>query len=217
MKMDTMSAQQGPKPVPPPPDPYEAQREAIFSAFPDLPRYNVYDLLGVGEGPEPELEAIHIAFQVVDDTTIFQLKELERSYQLTRHQAQGWYRSSLIAAGIGFVLFGTGVVLAMVGQVTTGLISMASGLIPEVVATLFFRQSKAADERVDSIQNRLAQELELQAAVSIANTIEDTQARDNLKVNIVLGLFYPSERDRLFRHSLFPTPTADTPKRSRRK
>jgi hypothetical protein len=145
-----------------------------------------------------EIEAVQRAFQAADERTHFELAELEKSYQLTRGQAQGWYQASLIAAGIAFLLFVVGVVLAMAGGVTTGLISMASGVIPGVVAALFFRQSKAADDRVDNIQRVMVQQREFQVAMSLAATMSDPKARDDLKTSIIKSLFYDSHREHIF-------------------
>jgi hypothetical protein len=182
-----------------PVDPYEVQREAVYSAFPGVRRDKVEELLGVFQnGPEAEIEAVNRAVQAADESTRFQLKELEKIYEQIRRQARGWYQASLTAAAIGFLLFGVGVVFAMAGGVTTALISMASGVIPEVVATLFFRQSRAADERVENIQKSLAQQREFRVVISLVETMGDRKARDELKKSIIDSLFYESHREAIF-------------------
>jgi hypothetical protein len=77
------------------------------------------------------------------------------------------------------------VVTVIFGQTTAGLISTISGIVPELVAGLFFVQSKQANERVDAIQGKLTAAREILTAVEIVNTIGDLQERDKLKADIV--------------------------------
>jgi hypothetical protein len=125
------------------------------------------------------------AFERVVGSTAFVLNQLELSYRQTREQSQGWFRFSLIAASIGFILIGIGVIAVIFGQVTAGVITAISSVIPNAAAALFFVQGKAANERVDAIQIRLTEARELQTAVEIANTIDDPKSRDKLKGEIV--------------------------------
>lgn len=126
-----------------------------------------------------------MAFERVVGSTAFVLDQLELSYRQTREQAQGWFRFSLIAACVGFVLVGIGVIAVIFGQTTAGVIIAISSVIPDVAAALFFVQSKAANERVDTIQAKLTDAREVQTAVEIVNTISDPTAQDNLKAEIV--------------------------------
>jgi len=125
------------------------------------------------------------AFDRIAHSTTSVLHQLEGIYTQTREQAQVWFRFSLIAAGVGFILIGIGVVAVVFGQLTAGLITSLSSAIPNVVAALFFLQSKAANERVDAIQTKLTEAREVQTAVEIANTISDRKSRDRLKIEIV--------------------------------
>jgi len=125
------------------------------------------------------------AFDTIAHSTSSELHQLEEIYTQTREQAQGWFRFSLIAAGIGFILIGLGVIVAVFGQVTVGLIASLSSAVPNVVAALFFLQSKAANERVDAIQRKLTEAREVHTAVEIANSIETKRERDKLKAEIV--------------------------------
>jgi hypothetical protein len=125
------------------------------------------------------------AFERVVGSTAFVTDQLELSYHQTREQAKGWFRFSLIAAVVGFVLIGAGVIAVMLGQMTAGLITTISSVIPNAAAALFFVQSKNANERVDVIQGRLTEAREIQTAVEIVNTIDDGKSRDRLKAEIV--------------------------------
>ena len=125
------------------------------------------------------------AFERVVGSTTFVLRQLELSYRQTREQSQGWFRFSLIAACVGFVLVGTGVIAVIFGQTTAGVITAISSVVPDVAAALFFVQSRAANGRVDTIQANLTEARDIQTAVEIVNTINDPKARDDLKAEIV--------------------------------
>lgn len=124
-------------------------------------------------------------YERVVGSTAFVLDQLELSYRQTREQAQGWFRFSLIAACVGFVLVGIGVITVIFGQTTAGVRTTISSVIPGAAVALFFAQSKAANERVDTIQAKLTEAREVQTAVEMANTISDPTAQDNLKAEIV--------------------------------
>jgi len=136
-----------------------------------------------------------IAFDTIAHSTASVLHQLEKIYTQTREQAQGWFRFSLIAAGAGFALIGIGVVAVVFGQLAAGLITSLSSAIPNVVAALFFLQSKAANERVDAIQTKLTEAREVQTAVEIANTISDRKSRDRLKAEIVRKALLLKEKE----------------------
>lgn len=124
-------------------------------------------------------------FEKIATSVMFVYNQLEMSYRQTREQAQSWFRSSLIAASVGFLLVGIGIVAVILGQLTEGVITSISSIVPNVIAALFFLQSKAANERVDAIQTKLSDAREIQTAVEIANSVESKKARDKLKANIV--------------------------------
>jgi hypothetical protein len=158
-----------------------------------LCKYQVAACLGIPQTRPCEIElgkatpAVpdDMAFKRVVGSTAFVLDQLELNNRQTREQAQGWFHFSLIAACVGFALFVIGVITVIFGQTTAGLITVISSVILEVVAALFFAQSKAANERVDTIQAKLTEAREVQTAVEIVNTISDPTAQDNLKAEIV--------------------------------
>jgi uncharacterized protein YfcZ (UPF0381/DUF406 family) len=129
--------------------------------------------------------AYDAAFERVAGTTAFVLSQLELSYRQTREQAQGWFRFSLIAAALGFLLVGVGVIAVIIGQMKVGVITAVSSVVPDVAAALFFFQSKAANERVDVIQRKLGDARKVHSAVEIVETITDAEERDKLKAEIV--------------------------------
>lgn len=73
----------------------------------------VKDTIEVARGVTVSYET---AFEQVASSAAFVLNQLELSYNQTREQAQTWFRFSIIAAGLGFVLVGIGVVAVIFGQ-----------------------------------------------------------------------------------------------------
>lgn len=77
------------------------------------------------------------AFERLSGSTAFVVEQLRISYEQTREQAKGWYRFSLIAAALGFVLIVSGAIVAISGLTTAGIITALSSIIPNVAAALF--------------------------------------------------------------------------------
>jgi hypothetical protein len=125
------------------------------------------------------------AYDRIVGSTTSTLGQLELNYKQTREQAQSWTRISLIAAGTGFVLIGIGVVVAIFGFTTAGIITAISSIIPNAIAALFFMQSRKADARVDAITSNLTEARAIQTAFEYANTIDDPKSRDKMKAEIV--------------------------------
>jgi hypothetical protein len=125
------------------------------------------------------------AYERIVVSTSFVLNQLEMGYKQAREQSQGWFRYSLVAAGLGFLLIAIGVVAAVLGQTTAGIITAVSSIVPNAAAALFFVQSRSANDRTDAIQTKLTEARELQSAVEVVNTIEDTITRNKLKSEIV--------------------------------
>jgi len=133
----------------------------------------------------PDFVPYDIAYERIVGSTASVTTQLELNNSQIRGQSQGWYQWSIIAAVLGFLLFIIGVVAIIFGKTTAGIITTIAGIIPEVVAGLFFRQSKQANERVDTIQKNLTDAHKMSEAVEIANTMSNVQDRDKLKAEIV--------------------------------
>ncbi len=125
------------------------------------------------------------AFERLAGSTTFVIEQLGISYEQTREQSAGWFKFSVSAAVLGFVLIAIGAIIAIIGQTTAAIITAVAGIIPEVAAALFFVQAKSANERVDTILAQLGEAREILTSVEIANTIEDEKVRNSLKAEIV--------------------------------
>ncbi|HET7462945.1 MAG TPA: GTPase [Longimicrobium sp.] len=121
----------------------------------------------------------------VDPGLKFARAELQRIYGQTSAQAIYWYRFSLVAAALGFVIFATGIVLLLLHLNTEGIVTLLSSVLPSITAALFFTQSKSANARVDAIQIKLTETQKLQTAIEVARSITNSEAQDRIKAVIV--------------------------------
>jgi hypothetical protein len=140
---------------------------------------------GVRVGPDQIKVSYDVAFKGIAEKTAQVTVELERMYDLTRAQRKGWYRASVTAAGVGMCLVAAAVIVLILGQLTTGVVTTIASLVPNALASMFFVNSRAADARVDALTKRLTEYREAAALVDIAQTVSDRRLQDDLKAQIV--------------------------------
>jgi hypothetical protein len=162
-------------PVPAPARAAEIPAAATFSAAP----------AGVSVGPARAVVSYDVAFESLAKSTGEDLASLGVSYEQTRQQGRGWYHMSVVAAGVGLCIVAVAVIALILGHVTTGIVTTVSSVLPNVVAAIFFGQSKRADDRVDAVAKELSDARAWTARVQIAESIKDTHLQDELKAEIV--------------------------------
>lgn len=140
---------------------------------------------GVRVGPTQARVSYDVAFNRIAENNAKVTGELERMHDLAREQGRGWYKASVTAAGAGMCVVAAAVVVLILGQLTTGIVTTVASVVPNVLASMFFANSRRADDRVDALTKRLTQYREAEALVDIAQTIEDQQLRDGVKAEIV--------------------------------
>jgi hypothetical protein len=140
---------------------------------------------GVRVGPDRTRVSYDVAFTRIAESTAKVAAELERMHNLTREQGKGWYRASVTAAGAGMCVVAAAVIVLILGQLTTGIVTTVASLVPNALAKIFFDQSRRADDRVDVLTKQLTEYREVAALVEIAQTIEDEQLRNGLKAELV--------------------------------
>ena len=125
-------------------------------------------------------------------------QQLAQIYEQSRQQAADWTRFSLGAAALGFLLVLGGILAMLLGNTTVGLFTTAASLIPEIAAGLFFQQAREANRRVDESQKKLLEAEGMHRAIELAMTIDDEDARDQLKGTIILRALGLSGVGRVF-------------------
>lgn len=140
---------------------------------------------GVRFGPKKTKVSYDVAFDRIAATTARMTGEIERMQDLAREQSRAWHKASVYAAVVGMGLVAAAVIVLLKGNVTTGIATSIAGLVPNTLAGIFFVTGKRLDKRVDDLTKGLTEYREAAALVEIAQTIEDKQLRDGIKVEIV--------------------------------
>jgi hypothetical protein len=178
------------------PDVYQSAYNAIVSGSYAVAHGNGSITLGDGglhiggnintiEYPRQDFIPFNVAYERIVGSTSFVTTQLALNNRITRDQSKGWYKWSLVAAILGFILFLVAIVIFILGQTTNGTVTAIAGLIPEFIAGLFYAQSRSANNRVDAIQKNLTDAHKLNTSMEIVNTIENAPERDRLKAEIV--------------------------------
>lgn len=128
---------------------------------------------------------VDAAFERIRGASNWAQEQLQENYTQTRQQARYWFRFSLAAAVVGFVIIALGILAILLESTTVGVVSSISGLVLEAAAGLFFQQSTAANRRTDEIQQKLTEWREIDNAMRIIDAITDPTERDRLRAEIV--------------------------------
>lgn len=118
-------------------------------------------------------------------------EQLDKILKQCRDEARHWFRYSLLAAIIGFLVILIGVSLAIFTiNVSLGFLTSLASIVPNVAALLFFRQANKANERLDSFYTKLVNIASIFQATELTLTI-NRETQDHFKGLIIrkwLGL-----------------------------
>lgn len=128
------------------------------------------------------------AFDVISANNARVVRQLEATQSELREQSKGWYRNSAYAAIFGVCIIGVAVVITAFGYVSAGILTTVSSIIVDVVAALFFRESRRADKRVDDAAARLNELRRANSILTFVETIDNPQSRDKMKMELVRTL-----------------------------
>lgn len=126
---------------------------------------------------------------VVADNTV--QEQLNQIYDQCRNEAKQWFRYSLCAALLGFIIIISGVILAMLTvNSSLGFLTFLASTVPDVAAILFFQQAKEANKRIDYLYTKQVDVASIYRATQLAlTTNEEVQDRYLGKIiNRWLGL-----------------------------
>src|SRR5262245_56299930 len=83
-----------------------------------------------------------LAFERIGAAVRLNLNQLERNIEQAREESNQFFKLTLVFASIGFLVVVFGIVFLLLGQVTAGIASAVSSIIPEVTAALFFTKDR---------------------------------------------------------------------------
>jgi len=147
---------------------YGAVRTALEPVLEGLPP--AVDFVSKKEGPQALLVAIRRVLKFDSrryKNALDMLTEgLQKDYDEARHQAGLTFGTSLGMTIAGTVVVVVSVVLIMMGNVASGILSVVVGIALEMLAYPFFRRSGITNARVDKYHNELLRLRQLEALLA---------------------------------------------------
>lgn len=138
------------------------------------------------------------AFERIGAAARLNLNQLERNIEQARRESGQFFKLTLVFSSIGFLIVLAGVVLLFVGQVTAGIVTSVSSLVPEVTAVLFFNKDKELRKTIEAYHQHMLDSQQILTMIDVAETIKDHSERDGMKQQIifkVLGMNAPPRAD----------------------
>jgi len=115
-------------------------------------------------------------------------KLLESYYNQALQQANIQFWFSIIAATVGFVFIYAVIFLEKGYTWSESLLKTFPAVAIEVVSSLFFKESKKTRERATNLFSELHFDNKVEKSVEIADTIEDTATKSDIKAKIALHI-----------------------------
>lgn len=171
-------------------DIFSASSSAVFGTTSGRPVVRLQGDQVVAVSPDDSTQElayvpVDVAYEKIAETATLVRQQLAEIYKQHRQQSQNWFRASVVAASAGFLVVAIGAIMALAGYSTGSLISIVAGIIPEIVAALFYKQASQASRQLQSDQQKLIDTERIHQAVELIFTIEDTQLRNELKAAII--------------------------------
>ncbi len=116
----------------------------------------------------------------------FEIEQLANYYALTLGQAKVSFWFSLVFASIGFLVIVGAAFLYQEGAIASASIKIASGVVIDAVAALFFVQSRRAQDSMSSFFEKLRSDRQFVEARKICDEIGSGEIKDRLKTILVL-------------------------------
>src|SRR5581483_4294805 len=110
-------------------------------------------------------------------------EQLNQIYEQGNYQAKQWFQCSLVAATITFIVIIAGAAIAIFTATNiAGILTSIASIVPAAMATLFYRQAKDANRRLDDFYEKLIEIEEINRAVELALTCSDDGCHPELCV-----------------------------------
>lgn len=166
---------------------YQLVREALGASLDGLPP--VVDFIDKKEGPETLLQAVRKALKVrnvwFSATQKGITRQLDEDYARARKEANIHYWICLGISLAGAIIVALGAVLALWGFQGTGIVTIISGMITELVNLLFFTRLDGAYRRVDRYHEELLQSKRLENLLSACGEFSEAENREQTLTQII--------------------------------
>lgn len=125
------------------------------------------------------------AFERIGAAVRLNLEQLKENIAQARKESSQFFKLTLVFASLGFVVVLAGVGLLLANQVTAGVVSSISGIIPEVTAVLFFRKDKELRAIIERYHQHVLDSQRMLTMIDVAETVKSSEERDALKRQII--------------------------------
>jgi hypothetical protein len=126
------------------------------------------------------------AFERIGAAVRLNLKQLEGNIEQARLESNQFFRLTLIFAVLGFIVVIAGVALLLLSQVTGGVVTTVSSVIPETTALLFFNKDRELRKTIESYHQFMLESQHVHTMIDVAETISNPVERDRMKQEIIL-------------------------------
>ena len=125
------------------------------------------------------------------ETSVEDLIRSHHEQALTQATIQFW--TSLVASIIGFVFIIVMIFISNYSQWYEYILKVLPGIIIEAVSYLFFKQSSETRNRASDFLNRLRNDEQISKSIVIADSIDDSALKSQIKAKIALHICGISE------------------------
>ena len=135
------------------------------------------------------------AFERIGAAIRLNLKQIEKNIEQARTESNQFFKLTLIFSSVGFLVVIIGVILLLMGQVTAGIVTSISSIIPEVTAFLFFKKDKELRKTIQDYHQHMLDSQQVLTMIDVAETVNSSSEQDKIKQEIifkVLNISSPS-------------------------
>lgn len=125
------------------------------------------------------------AFERIGAAVRLTLHQLESNMEQARSESNQFFRLTLVFCALGFLVVFAGIVLLLMGQVTGGVVTSISSIIPEVTALLFFAKDRELRRTIHSYHERMLESHQIHTLIDVAETVVNPAERDKIKHEII--------------------------------
>lgn len=167
--------------------PFIVARPAALSAAADGPFVSAISAKPATVSPvnTPAVLNEHQAFERIGAEVRLNLTQLELNISQARSSSSQFFKLTLISAGLGFLVVIAGVVLLLSGQVTAGVVTVASSVVAEITAALLLRKDSELRAALEDYNKNILESQRIITMVDLTETIRDAAERDRLKRDVI--------------------------------
>jgi hypothetical protein len=125
------------------------------------------------------------AFDRIGAAVRLNLEQLRSTYDQARVESNQFFKYTLAFACLGFLIVLVAVGFLLIGKTEAGIVSVVGSIIPEITSGLFFRKDKELRSMIEAHHAHIMESQRLLTMIDVAETIEDEDARNDLKEKII--------------------------------